>query len=134
MMYDLDGDFWGPYRQARLNGSFTLESVKAAEASGDLALMFGPRQDTTFAATAAQPSTQAGDGQPHLSQSQSNNILPPPTPMEPVQPIDPPTADAGPSIIEPASQYIIPDSEQGDPDIVPSSWNTEDNAVASSGG
>ncbi|KAJ9097217.1 hypothetical protein QFC21_004886 [Naganishia friedmannii] len=135
IMYDLDGDFWGPYKQARLNGSFNLESVKAAEASGEAAMMLGIRQDTTSATITIQPpSTENGNEAPLPPQSQGNDILPPPPPIETNQPDIAPTTGTKPRILEPGSQDIVPDSELGDPDIVPSSWNTEDNAAASSGG
>jgi hypothetical protein len=135
--YDLDGEFWGPYRQARLNGSFNLESVKAAEASGEPALMFGIKQDTTSATITAQPPSIENSNVPSaLLQNQTNNILPPPPPPL----IEPDYSDIATGTDTEArntvsgSQDIVPQSEQWDPDIVPSSWNTEENAVASSGG
>jgi hypothetical protein len=96
--------------------------------------MFGIRQDPISAALTTQPpSIENGDVPLLVSQSQSRNILPPPPPMGPTQLDTAPGVDVALHIMEPKSQDIVPESEHGDPDIVPSSWNTEENAVASSG-
>ncbi|KAJ9102632.1 hypothetical protein QFC19_004741 [Naganishia cerealis] len=142
--YDLDGDFWKPYREARLNGSFTLESVKAAEASGQNPLPIDTREDISSALAVQLPPSENDDGPPPslLVQRGNNNILPPPPPISPPPPREPDHFSIAPDIKqrimeqcmkEQGKRDIGPNSEREDPDIVPSSWNTED-AVASSGG
>lgn len=98
--------------------------------------MFGIKQDTTSATIAAQPPSIENSNVPSaLLQNQTNNILPPPPPLiEPDHSHIATGTDTEARNTVSGSQDIVPQSEQWDPDIVPSSWNTEENAVASSGG